>query len=61
MTPMYQAPKQTVRMLVGQYAKEEVGWREERTGNGAVQGEEEIGNGCGCLPGAWEKKMCELN
>ena len=24
----------------------------ERTGDGAVQGSEEVGNGCGCLPGA---------
>ena len=36
----------------GQHAKGEAG-EEERTGGGAVERGERIGNGRGCLPGAW--------
>ena len=47
-----QAPRQASRRRVGQHAKREAGWEEERTGGGAVERGERIGNGCGCLPGA---------
>ena len=47
-----QARRQTKRRLVGQHAKVEAGWLEERTGGCAVERGERIGNGCGCLPGA---------
>ena len=51
-----QARRQTKRRLVGQHAKGEAGWEEERTGGGAGKRGEVIGNGCGCLPGAWVMK-----
>ena len=51
---VYNANTQTDKSQAGgQHAKVEAGWEEERTGGGAVQRGEGIGNGCGCLPGAW--------
>ena len=47
-----QARRQTKRRLVGQHAKVEAGWLEERTRNGAVSRGERIRSGCECLPGA---------
>jgi hypothetical protein len=46
-----QTPKQTggMREL---HAKEEVGRGGEAHRDGTVEGNEEMGNGCGCLPGA---------
>ena len=48
-----QVHRQTKRMRVGQHAKREAGWEKERTGGGAGKRGEGVGNGCGCLPGAW--------
>ena len=48
-----QAPRQASRMRVGRcIQRKSWGEEEERTGNGTVYEGEEIGNGCGCLPGA---------
>jgi len=48
-----QAPRQTSRMWVGRcMQRKSWGGEVERTGNGAVDRNEEMGSGCGCLPGA---------